>query len=268
MQRTQNKLPLIAGVIVSWLCSNASAASASDSSVYATASLEFQRLVSQATREADMPQLTSPKAADLIATLSDVRLLSSRTYQMKDMEALMGLCDQSNKAVMSYVMFDVKSIANAKSDPQELAARLVPLMEKNVRTFQHELERLQPFLFRCIAQEIPLLTQFTQSLKPEEFTEIRRAGLKQARNGMFNVYYGALRSSGDLAYTESYRTKVLQTLADVTPQYVSVLQPQARKQIADLAASSATKAPPSLRKHLQVIATGMSDSRCEGLCAL
>jgi len=48
---------------------------------------------------------------------------------------------------MTYLMFNVKSIANAQSDPQQLAARLGPLMEKNLRTFQNELERLQPFLF-------------------------------------------------------------------------------------------------------------------------
>jgi len=253
---------------MSWLSSNASAAAASDGAAYAAAGVKFQRLVAQASQDTDMPRLTNPQAAELISTLSDIRLLSSKTYQMKDMGDLMDVCGQSNKAVMSYVMFDMKTIVNAKADPQQLAARLAPLMEKNVRTFQNELGQLQPFLFRCLAKEVPLLTEFVRLLKPEDFTNVRRAGLQEARNGMFNIYYGALQASSDLAYAESYRTKVLQTLAEVTPQYASVLQPQARKQITELAASSVMKASPSLRDGLQKIVAGMSDPRCEGLCAL
>jgi hypothetical protein len=268
MQGLRNTAPLIAGMIAAWLCSNASAAPASDSTRYATASLEFQRLVAQATRDSDMPRVKDPKAAEIIATLSDIRLLSSNRYQMKDMGGLMDLCDQSNKAVMSYVMFDVKSVISPQSDPQQTAARLAPLMEKNVRTFQNELGELQPFLFRCLAKEIPLLTEFARSLKPEDFTEVRRSGLKGVRNGMFNVYYGALKASGDRAYSESYRTKVLRTLAELTPQYASILRPEARKQLAELAASSKANVSPSLRDDLQGIVAGMSDPRCEDLCAL
>lgn len=92
--------------------------------------------------------------------------------------------------------------------------------------------------------------------------------MKNARNGTFQIYYGALRASGDPAYTVSYRTTILHAIADLTPEYASVLQPQARKQLAELAASTVTKAPSSLRKDLQVIVTGMSEPRCEGLCAL
>jgi hypothetical protein len=156
-------------------------------------------------------RVKDPKAAEIIATLSDIRFLSSNRYQMKDMGGLMDLCDQSNKAVMSYVMFDVKSVINPQSDPQQMAARLAPLMEKNVRTFQNELGELQPFLFRCLAKEIPLLTEFAQA---------------------------------------------------------SILRPEARKQLAELAASSKVNASPLLRDNLQGIVTGMSDPRCEGLCAL
>ena len=267
MQRSSNRALLIAGVMAAWLCSSASAA-APDPGVYASASHEFQQLAAQATRDTEMPRLTNPKAAELISILSDIRLLSSRTYQISDMGSLMDICDQSNKAVMSYVLFDMKSVVNAKSDPQQAAARLAPLIERNIRAFQGELGRLQPFLFRCLAQEVPLLTQFARSLKPEDFTDVRRAGLKQARDGIFNVYYGALQAASDSAYTESYRARVLQTLAEVTPQYASVLQPQARKQLAALAASSEMKASLLLRDDLQKIVVGMSDPRCGDLCAL
>ena len=253
---------------VAWLGANASETPLPDPAAYNAASVELQRLAAQARQDTDMPRLTDPKAAKLISTLSDIRLLSLRTYAMKDMGGLMDMCDQSNKAVMSYAMFDAKSIVDPKSDPQQLAARLAPLMEKNIRTFQNELQQLQPFLFRCLAQEIPLLTQFVRSLEPQDFTAVRRQGLQQARNGMFNVYYGALRASADSAYSDSYRTKILQTLAEVSPQYASILQPQARRQIAGLATSSQLKVSLLLHDDLQKIIAGMSDSRCEGLCAL
>jgi len=268
MRRSQNRTALIAGMLAIWLGSRGSAAPAPDTAVYTAASVEFQGLVAQARQDTDMPQLTNPKAAKLISTLSDTRTLSLRTYGMKDMSGLMDMCDRSNKAVMAYVMFDAKSIMNAQSDPQRLAARLAPLMEKNIRTFQNELQQLQPFLFRCVAKEIPLLTEFVQSLKPADFTAVRREGLKQARNGMFNVYYGALQASSDHAYAESYRTKILQTLAEITPQYASILPLQARRQIAGLATSNQPKASLLLHDDLQKIIAGMSDPRCEGLCAL
>jgi hypothetical protein len=34
----------------------------------------------------------------------------------------MEVCQQSNKAIMSYIMFDMKSVVNPKDDPQQVAA--------------------------------------------------------------------------------------------------------------------------------------------------
>jgi hypothetical protein len=111
------------------------------------------------------------------------------------------------------------------------------------------------------------MTQFVRSLKPEDFTDVRRAGLQQARSGMLNTYYGALQVSGDVSVTESYRTKIFQVLAEVAPQFASILPPQPRKQIAALAASGLATASPLLKSSLQKIVAGMNDPRCEGLCA-
>jgi len=141
-------------------------------------------------------------------------------------------------------MFNVKSIANAQSIHSSSLPGSVADGEGICAPFQNELERLQPFLFRCVATEIPLLTQFAQSLKPEEFTDIRGTGLKNARNGTFQSTterFGIRRSGLHRVHT----APLFCTQSRIsTPQYASVLQPQARKQLAELAASTVTKAPP------------------------
>jgi hypothetical protein len=243
-------------------------ASAQDATQYVSASQEFQRLASQATQDRDMPRISNEKAAHLIFTLSDTQWLNSKTYQVKDLESLIDICDLANKAAMSYAMFGVKNMFDAKADPNQLALRIQQLMERNTRTFQDELGELQPFLLRCTAKEIPLLAEFAQSLKPEQLTDVRRAGLRQARDGMFKIYYGALHASNDPTYKESYRAKILQSLAEVAPQNASALQPDARKQIAALAKASQPKSSLLLYGYLQKMADAMTTTRCDGLCAL
>jgi hypothetical protein len=253
--------------LVCFYAGAATIACAQDAAQYFTASQEFERLVSQTTADHRMPRISDKKAAELIATLSDSRrFLDSTTYQVKDLGPLTEMCGKANVAVMSYALFDVKNNIDPNANAKGVAVQGARLVEKNVQTFQDELERLQPFLFRCMAKQITLLTEYMLSLKPEELTDTRLAGLRQMRSGIFESYYGVLQIANNSALKDSYRIKVLQAIGDTATQYASILQPPARRQIVDLAKSSLPTAPNALQESLGKIVNAMTQARCDGLC--
>ena len=166
------------------------------------------------------------------------------------------------------MFFDLKGNIDLKSKPNVVALQVARLGERNIRTFQNELEQLQPFLVRCMAKQIPVLTEFMLSLKPEEMTETRRAGLQKARNGLVNAYYNFLQMANSSELKESYRNKVLQAMAETAVQYSSILQLDARRKIFDIAKLGQANAPKTLRVYFKKIVNAMAEKSCEGLCRL
>ena len=67
--------------------------------------------------------------------------------------------------------------------------------------------------------------------------------------------------TGCPAYKESYRIRILQTLAEVAPQHSSALEPEARKQIASLAKDNQQKASLLLYSYFQKIADAMTGTQ-------
>ena len=235
---------------------------------YLGASAKFEMLVSQKAREHKMPRITEAQAAEVIAILSDTQgFLKSTTYRLKDLNSLMDMCGKANAAVMSYALFDLKANVDPNSDLKLIAAQTQQLIGRNIRTFQDELSKLQPFLIRCMAMQIPLFNEFMSSLKPEERTDVSRAGLQRARLGMLGVYIGGLQSIISADLSDSYRLNLLESLAETAPAFVTFLPLDARKQILELAKAALPTAPSNFQLYLTKITEAMSDLRCEGLCS-
>ena len=242
---------------------------AHEAETYFNASREFDGLVVQSMQSGKMPRIENKEVSKIIALLSDSeRFLNSTTYQIQDLNTLMDICGKATNATMVYIYFDLKNNVNPKSEPRIIALQVAKVMESNTLSFQNELELLQPFVTRCMAKEIPLLNEFITSLPPEQFTETRRAGLQKLRNGIFQIFFGFLQAASNSAYKESYRYKVLQSLAETAPQYSSLLQPNIRMQIKIVAESSQTSAPKAFSELLEGIARAMGETGCTGLCRL
>ena len=245
------------------------AAWAKDIATYLRAAQEFQRLVAEETQKHRMPRMTNKKVAELIATLSDSQnFLESKSYTLKDLGPLGSVCGQAHAATMSYAYFGLIRTIDAKGYPIAPAGQTLKVMEKNVVAFQEELTQLHPFFVRCMAKTIPLSHEFVLSLKPEQFTQVRRLGLSQVRKGTFQMYYGTLQmaKAKDATIKEHYVVNLLQAMAETAPHYASVLQLSARRQVFDLAEAGESTATPKLRGYFKKIAEAMNSTGCEGLC--
>ncbi|HEY2990416.1 MAG TPA: hypothetical protein VGL11_22060, partial [Candidatus Binatia bacterium] len=126
---------------------------------------------------------------------------------------------------------------------------------------------LQPFLIRCLAAQMPLLTEFIYSLKPEEMTDIRRSGLQKTRTGMFGAFVGALQCLSTAQLRDSYRLNLLESLAETASVFAPLLHLTERKQILNLAEAVRPTLPSNLHVYLAKITQAMSDLRCQGLCS-
>jgi hypothetical protein len=214
-----------------------------------------------------MPRITDKKVAELIATLSDSHhFLDTTTYHLKDLNVLLDMCGNANAAVMSYALFDLKNTLDPKSDQTTIQLQIAKGIERNTLIFQDELELLQPFMIRCVAKQVPLLNEFAASLRPEEFTENRHAGLQRFRNGVFAIYSSVLQTTNNSLLRESYREKVLQAVAENSALYSSTLKPEERRKILDLAKSSQAATPGFLQKYFDKITYAMAEVSCDGLC--
>ncbi len=259
---------LIKAIVLVSICAGVSTvAYPQDMTTYLDTSQAFERIVTDKIQSHRMPRIEDKNVAEMISTLSDSeRFLDSIPYHLKDIDFLMKVCEKANAAVMSYSLFDLKNNIDNKADPKVVALQVAELMERNIQSFQDELAQLQPFTVRCMAKQIPLITEFLQSLKPEEFTNVRREGVKKMREGMFGSYFGFLQITNNLSLKESYRANLLKAISETATLNSSILHLKERRQILDLVIAIKDKASDSMHSHLEKIAQAMSQTGCEGLC--
>jgi hypothetical protein len=253
-----------------------------DNSSYLAASKQFDQLVEQSLAKGSLPRLSDAESAKIIYVLSDSeRFLNATPFQLADFEALRAICDKAQSAAAPYLflgLFNLRKELDSEKDPQVAAKKISALIEKNTLTFQDELERLQPFSFRCLAKQIPLAAQFLASLPSEQLTDVRRAGARQMRGGISQMYLGAMQLANSNVYSFSYRIKLLEVLAETAPVFSSALTPDARKQISDVAfyaKTIATLIPASapsgdsaiVVRYLSQISDAMAGSTCDMLCS-
>jgi len=244
------------------------AASFPSTDEYLAASKKFDQQRIEANARQTMPRMTDEKVAVVLEVLSDDRVLTERRFTVQDIGILLDVCGKANEVNMSYALFDLKNQVTEKTDVAVATLQLQKLMAKNIYSFQDEVARVQPFLIRCMSVQLPLMTKFLESLRPEEFTDIRRDGALQVRNGTLNMYYGALVSVSDRRIKEGNRLRTLAALADTSSVFAESLPSDRRKLIADLANSASQSAPDALRKHLLTIQKSMSNSTCSAICKL
>jgi hypothetical protein len=235
---------------------------------YLAAAKKFEQMKLDTNQRQTMPRITDENVADVLKVLSDERVLTARYYGVKDLGLLLDVCGKANEVNMSYALFDLKSQMSPNAQPIEAAAKVKSVMEKNVVNFQDEISVVLPFLIKCTATQTPLLNQFMESLRPEEFTDVRRKGALQARDGMLNIYYGTLTSVADLRIKEANRLRMLAVLAETSSVFAKSLPNDRRKSISDLVNSVLRVGPDLFRSYLLKIQDSMSESICNAMCKL
>jgi hypothetical protein len=250
------------------VCATSAIAIAADSgsvAEYRNASSRFAALVAAAEATNNGAQLQTGEAQRLVSLLSDEkRFLKAEPYGVKDLGDLVDLCAMSNKAVTSLALFGLKTGVDRHTLTNEIAA----LLEQNIRNFAGQLRQLQPFLIRCFGREVSPMTEFTLSLTPQQFTDVRRQGLEQVRNGIGNMFTGALQAVGDSKYDQSYRLAMIRALAEAAPSLVQVTQMPKRRELHTLADGASKDLSPLFRPYLDTIRRALENDTCKGLCSL
>lgn len=239
-------------------------------SAYLEASSKFDQMVATATAKTPprMPRITTPAVATVIATLSDAeRFLVKPQFGVEDQGTLLDICDRANKAVMVYMLFDLKNHVDTSAGPLTNANSMVAVMNRNIHTFQAELSHLQPFVVRCNAKGIPLMAEFQSRLKPEEMTDVRRAGLQRARMGGFATVLGSVQAVSDGSLNESYRIALLHAVAENARQFASFLPVASRQQIVAFTLAAQRTAPAGALTDLSIILESMSSTECAQICS-
>lgn len=215
------------------------------------------------------PRIKDKRTAELIGVLSDSeRFLASVKYQAKDIGTLGTICELANKAMGAYLFFDAKKYVTAAQDSPEFANQFSSVTTRNSVEFQDELGRLQPFVVKCLATQLPLLSDFSKSLGPDDFTETRRAGLTQMRIGVFNMFAGILTTLQDARLSETYKLNTLRSLATTASVYSQALPKVPRKALFNLAKAIEPHASAEALPMVKEIEKAMESDTCENLCLL
>jgi hypothetical protein len=245
-------------------------ANADEFKQYADASLEFNQLVAKTAAQHKMPRLSDPVATKLITTMSDHRrFLNAHDFSVPVLGELMDMCQTATRVSVSYLLFDLdKHIDKAIQNPIDITRRTIDVAARNAVTYQDEITPVLSFQYRCLAKVVPLLNTFFATLKPEEFTSIRRDGLIQARRGVFTSFVGVVQTSTEAAISLHNRRLMFNVMAEVTPFYSQILDLPARKQILEHLNSRAGSIPSEFSDQYQQVVKDLGSSTCEALCRL
>lgn len=258
----------LAQILLLCACTSVNAG-AHEVDAYLAAGKEFEKITAEKTAQGRMPRLEDKGVATLLSTLSDnKRFLNPASYQQRDLLTLMDMCKKTNTISMSYALFDMKSHVKDGDDQAVIVQQVTKLMGMNILSYQNELEQLHPFLIRCFAITVPLLSEFAATLKPEEFTKVRLEGLQQVRNGVLSIYYGHLQAINFPELGKSFKAKSVQALAEAAIPFATIIQPAARQQIVELATATQKSTSGEIARNLRKIIDAMSTTECTGLCKL
>jgi hypothetical protein len=214
-------------------------------------------------------QLRDAEFAALVATLSDEgAMLVEGEDSNKEIEADVEICEISNKANISLVLFDIKARVAPSQDQQALATAFNALMVRNVLQFQDEFISLQPFLLRCLAKQMRGLERFVVSLPPEQFNDVRRRGVLGLRKSVPMIFYGGLMGASETVFREDYRDSLLSTLAENADAYAAVIPLSERKKIMEMAARVASSGNARFGVYAAQIEKAFRSEACSAICAL
>lgn len=252
-----------------WSSSTAAVPSPSDLAAYKNAGARLISLIASAQERREIAQLKTPEATRLLKAVTDEeRILGAGSYAADELGTILDICDVANKVAVSLMLFDLWARVDPKKSEREIQASVVSIMNSNIVEFQDELKELQPFQLRCLAKEVAPMTEFVSSLKPVEFTEVRRQGLVGVRSGLLQIYSGALQAANDARYRDDYRVALLAALAETSAHLVPMMELPVRKDLRETARTAAVKATGAYRTHLTHITKTLSEETCDGLCAI
>jgi len=219
----------------------------------------------------ELPRMKDPIGPGLLDILGDSQtFLDKRPFTPDDFGPLMEVCGVANKISVSYMLYGLdKSLSSVdKNDMQAASRAMQAVAMRNAFEYQDELAILMPFTLRCQARMAPLMEDFLRKLPPEEFTDIRKGGVRQIQNGAFGSYSGYLTMITGSGIKDANLRRMSSAMAEVAPAYASVMQLAQRRQLLDLATATKAKVPAALADDLKTVIEAMASDKCNALCSV
>lgn len=205
----------------------------------------FQDAVRQLTRaepaltDDRLPRLSDPVDGPLLRTAFDARVLPLLDWS--DPGRGLDVCALSRDLQETYLVADVLG-------------------------YQDEFVLATGFALRCAAQAMPALGRFWNSLSARERTPVRVGGLRQLRDGVAQMYEGALLLQSAPGLRDANRKRLLAALADSNAGLGGVLSPDQRTALVTRIRQMATTAPAADRRQIEKLGDELSALPCTGLC--
>jgi hypothetical protein len=140
------------------------------------------------------------------------------------------------------------------------------LGSRNYIAYQDEMTPLIGFAVTCLAQAMPAAADFWEGLKPADRTPVRQQGLAKMRNGIVEIYGGAIKGLSDPSMRAGNRKILLDAVSGSAVDLASVLNPAQRKQVISLVELVMATASPAYKGGLSHIRQVMSTAPCNSLC--
>jgi hypothetical protein len=240
---------------------------------YLAAEKTFDALKIEANAKGQMPRISDPRTALVLAVLAD-KSETFGTSAFPTGPAILenSICGISNKVAAEYRLAGLNEMIQSKKmnpdgDKKLYAAQLAELEVKNLIAYQDEVLPLISFGVHCMAGVIPTLTSFFTSLPSEELTEARLQGLSQMRLGIKDMIVGSIVGLGDTGIRDTHRVAGFDGLKRDLPQFVPVLTIANREDVIKTITALKVNVTAQQQKDIAAMLEALGSKTCEGLCA-
>lgn len=166
-------------------------------------------------------------------------------------------CGYANEIYKHYLMFTKPT--------EEFSASV---MKSNMVEFQNEMVQFNRFNLRCYSDLMTRLEQFYLNLSEEERTPTRVNGLLQVKLGIVQVYMSNILLIDSDEFTLKNKKVLLDTLLQITPDYVKIMSLSDRKIIIDLINQHSSSFDKSFKPQLNELLKLLKTKECNVLCAV
>jgi hypothetical protein len=239
---------------------------------YLAAGKTFDALKAEANAKGEMPRISDPRTAEVLAVLADTNDTYGTPAFPAGREILdKDICSIPNKAAVGYSLLGLDAMMKDKTidpngDKKVVAQQILELQVKNYVAYQDEILPLVGFGRHCMAGVLPILTSFVGNLPAAQMTEIRRDGLRKMRLGIKGMIVGSIVGLGDTGIRDGLRVAAFNGLKRDLPQLVPALSIEDRAEVNQTIKSLAPKVPTKQQEDIAAMLEVLDTKTCVGLC--
>jgi hypothetical protein len=196
-----------------------------------------------------------------------IEMIGTDAFPVSGMESFDAVCAPINEATVKHMFVGTAALKQQGLTQAQLAPALTAAMNSNARLYQNETVRLTVANLRCMTAHFPALSRFTDGLKPDEFTAIRRDGLEKMGKGLANTVFGLATQSLAPGSLPENSQMALDAAVRHAPDVVAITLPATRLGVIQRMAMLEGRVPAAYKADFLKVKTIMQDASCSGLCA-